>query len=378
MLIVIRSALPLIPALLVLLSLLPSLSTGQEARLGVCDFQRLISSNPRYLEFQKEQLERRRALRETEKDLLARIRSLREESEQLKQQRQAGPPDETLEDRIFELTQQGIILDREVHDRERQYEKEMVERISECRKEVHGELQEEVDQFARENQFNLIIDSSGTSRSGFPFVLHHHGRLDLTPALLGHTEVPEGLDSDPPVVAVINTQQLFDLHPATKNITKQLEEARNELEEEDAARKARLKRGIELVRREIVKRNSPPEEGRPTGLDPRQERRAVKILERERLELEGWRIRMRQSLKEIQQVEYDKVKTMILAEIRDFAQTQSYDLLLDQAAMRLGGTLILPGSLDSKNITQEVRDHFDQLRTDQDQSATTPPADGSE
>lgn len=334
-------------------------------KIGVCHFQSLIPSHEEYLDFKEKQRTRFHDWRQSEKEILSKIKSLRQKTSRLKEQKADSTADQALEAQIFELNQQGIILERKINDQTKRYFQDQKEFIIETRKAVQTALQKLIGQFARDHQFTLILDSSGRSKSGFPLVLHHSELLDLTPTLLEKAALAPPKSFEAPAIAVVNAQKLFEAHPETEEFQQILSQASQKFQDLDQEATDRLTREFAEIREEILK-------AQPTGADPSrgltfspEQRDALKDLEKKRDQLDEWRARRKQALIEIQQFEFENIKRRILEDLQAFATERSFDLILDQSAIRTSGTLILPGSLDSNNVTREVQDYLRGQESDQ-------------
>ena len=120
---------------------------------------------------------------------IAEYEALNERFAEAREQAQDSALSEDVRTRQRSVAEELIVEIREMEERIQEFDQTRRQQLEEqghrMRTRIVGEIQEEIKAYARERDYEAVIDSSGQSINAVPLILYADSRLDISEAILG-------------------------------------------------------------------------------------------------------------------------------------------------------------------------------------------------
>ncbi len=179
---------------------LVSVATAQDGKLNIAtvNMQELFKQYYRTNEAQKEINAEKAKIQKENNERMSRIRELEESLSKLKKQFEDPAINDSkkqaIEKDLRAQNQEGIALDRERREFIQRRQQALNERMVQRMRGILEEIRKLVEEKAKADNFDYVIDKSATSTSQVPFLLYSKDSSDITPSILKdlNKDAPEG------------------------------------------------------------------------------------------------------------------------------------------------------------------------------------------
>lgn len=165
-----------------------SSSAADAIKIATVDMQELFKQYYRTNEAQKQINVERARIQKENNERLARIRELEENLGNLRKQLEDPAINDSKKQTLFKdwqtKQQEGIALDRERREFLQRRNQALNEKMVQRMKGILEEIRKLVEELAKKNDYDYVLDKSGLSTSQVPFLLYTKDATDITSLLL--------------------------------------------------------------------------------------------------------------------------------------------------------------------------------------------------
>ncbi len=173
-------------------------SAQQRLKIATVDMERLFNEYHKTAEVQRDINIERARIQKDNNNKLSGIREIDAKLQEIRDKLAGGEVGEkqrrSLNDQSRELQQDGKSKERERTEFLERRNRALTEKMRKKMRGILVTIQRSVSERAKEGNYDFILDSSGKSNQGIPFVIHARETTDLTDSLL--KEINEDTEED--------------------------------------------------------------------------------------------------------------------------------------------------------------------------------------
>ncbi len=165
-----------------------SVASAQNLKIATVDMQELFKQYYQTIEAQEQINLERAKINQSNEERLVRIKEIEEKLGNYKKQFEDPSVNESKKQSLakeFELLkQEGIQLDKERRENIQRRTEALNQNMMERMKTILNDIRKLVEERSKADNYDMVIDKSGTSGSQIPIVLYSKDSLDITASLL--------------------------------------------------------------------------------------------------------------------------------------------------------------------------------------------------